>query len=54
MNAPTASVHVGTPPTGYQEWATTKVHVNGFADLSTVLDVPVYSPEFIALGDPCA
>ena len=52
MNAPTASVHVGTPPTGYQEWTTTKVHIHGFADLSAERDVPVASPEFMALGNP--
>ena len=53
MNAPTlASVHLGTPPQGYQEWATTKVHVHGFADLSAERDVPVYTPEFMALGNP--
>ena len=53
MNAPTlASVHVGTPPKGYREWATTKVHVHGFADLSAERDVPVCTPEFMALGDP--
>ena len=54
MNAPrrVESVHLGTPPTGYQEWTTTKVHVNGFADLSAERDVPVASPEFMALGNP--
>jgi hypothetical protein len=43
---------VGTPPTGYQEWTTTKVHVHGFADLSAVRNVPVDSSEFMALGNP--
>jgi len=53
MNAPTlASVHVGTPPKGYREWATTKVHVHGFADLSAERDVPVDSSEFMAVGNP--
>jgi len=53
MNAPTlASVHLGTPPQGYQEWATTKVHVHGFADLSAERNVPVDSSEFMAVGNP--
>ena len=53
MNAPTlASVHLGTPPQGYREWTSTKVHVHGFADLSAVRDVPVDSSEFMALGNP--
>jgi hypothetical protein len=53
MNAPTlASVHLGTPPKGYQEWATTKVHIHGFADLTAVRNVPVASSEFMALGSP--
>ena len=53
MNAPTlASVHLGTPPQGYQEWATTKVHVHGFADLSAERNVPVHSSEFMAVGNP--
>ena len=38
--------------TGYQEWTTIKVHIHGFADLSAVLNVPVDSPEFMALGNP--
>ena len=46
------SVHVGTPPTGYQEWTTTKVHVHGFANLSTRRNVYFASPEFMALGNP--
>jgi hypothetical protein len=53
MNAPRVeTVHLGTPPQGYQEWTTTKVHVHGFVGLSTERDVPVYSPEFMALGNP--
>ena len=51
MNAPTTSVHIGTPPNGYQEWTSTKVHVHGFADLSAMRGTPV-SPEFMALGNP--
>jgi hypothetical protein len=46
------SVHVGTPPKGYQEWMTTKVHIHGFADLSAERGAFVNSPEFIALGNP--
>ena len=53
MNAPaTASVHLGTPPQGYREWVTTKVHVHGFAELSAVRNVHVNSSEFIAWGNP--
>jgi hypothetical protein len=52
MNAPTTSVRIGTPPNGYQEWTTTKVHIHGFADLSTERGASVYSPEFMALGNP--
>jgi len=54
MNAsPTAaSVHVGTPPPDFNGWTTTKVYVHGFANLSAVRNVPVASPEFIALGNP--
>ena len=48
---PPASVHLGTPPNGYQEWTSTKVHVHGFADLSAMRGTPV-SPEFMALGNP--
>jgi hypothetical protein len=55
MSAPRVeSVHVGTPPEGYQEWTTTKVHFHGFADLSTerVAHRNNVSPEFIACGNP--
>jgi hypothetical protein len=53
MNAHRAeSVHVGTPPKGYHDWTTTKVHFHGFVGLSAIRDVGVYSPEFMALGNP--
>jgi hypothetical protein len=50
MNAP-ASVHVGTPPPDFNEWTTTKVYYHGFPSLSTVRNVGVDSPEFMALGN---
>jgi len=54
MNAPptTAFVHVGTPPPDFNGWTTTKIYFRGFADLSAVRNVPVYTPEFIAVGNP--
>jgi hypothetical protein len=48
---PPASVHLGTPPNGYQEWTSIKIHIHGFADLSATRGTPVYSPEFMALGN---
>ena len=48
----TPSVHIGTPPNGYQEWTTTKVHVHGFADLSATRGASVDSPVFVASGNP--
>jgi hypothetical protein len=47
----TTSVHVGTPPNGYQEWTTTKVHIHGFADLTTERGASVDSPEYMACGN---
>ena len=47
----TASVHCGTPPKGYREWTTTKIHFHGFLDLSTERGVGFASPEFMALGN---
>ena len=46
------SVHVGTPPPDFNGWTTTKIYFHGFADLSAVRNVPVYTPEFMALGNP--
>jgi hypothetical protein len=49
---PPPSVHIGTPPHGYQEWTSIKIHIHGFADLSATRGTPVYSPEFMAFGNP--
>jgi hypothetical protein len=46
-----ASVHVGTPPKGYHEWTTTKLHFHGFDGLSAERGVGVKSPEFMACGN---
>ena len=47
-----AFVHVGTPSPSFVDCSSTRVYYHGFADLSTVLNVPVDSPEFMALGNP--
>jgi hypothetical protein len=53
MSAPRVeSVHVGTPPPDFNEWTTTKVYYHGFPSLSTERGTPVYSPEFMACGNP--
>ena len=47
-----AFVHVGTPSPSFVDCSSTRVYYHGFADLSAEGDVPVDSPEFMALGNP--
>jgi len=43
-------LHVGTAPTDFVDWTTTKVYFHGFAELSTTRDEFVRSPKFPCFG----
>jgi len=44
------NVDVGTPPIGYRGWEIARVRFHSFANLPTITDEPVYSPQFRCFG----
>ena len=45
-----AIVHVGTPPSNFGTWTTTEVCFHKFADLPTIKNEGINSPEFTCFG----